>query len=440
MRQVILVFVFLISGLGTLAAQEKPAEVDKYKGIDWQPNFDKALKKAKKENRPIMVAFILRGESANESICGDHFVDRELIKLSRKFVCILGYAADVMGDNKGDTSTSDAYVQSFAHRVSKKQLSKVEFEARGEYLEAGEASAPQFIFVRPDGENILLRHLWLLSASELKQKLHKALHFFDAKHLLPKVLADNTKIESIEINRLIKAADGKNMNTRRQAMSAVAIKDHPSVIEFLIKQTSKDVEQSRRLEAIRAMGQMGQIKYLPRLHELLRKERSFQVRTNIGEALGDIGLIESVGPLLKVLKKEKKKHLRSILIQSLVDCGGHRPEVIKFLAKVLRTGGDLDRVTILYRLADGVWNDQYEKATAKCLKSTNANVRAAAYYVIGTHKRESLKKKVKGLFSTEKAIAKNACAWSLSQFGEEIGVSAKSPSSDLSGLLPSASY
>ena len=440
MRYIVLVLVFLFSGFGTLGAQEKSEKVDPYKGIDWQANFDKALKKAKKENRPIMVAFILRGESANESICGNHFVDKELIKLSRKFVCLLAYASFVYGDNKGDTSTSDAYVKTFAHRVSSKQLRKLEFEARGEYLEAGEASAPQFIFVKPDGESILLRHLWLLSASELKQKLHKALHFFDANHELPKVLADSSKAESVEITKLLKAADGKNMNSRREAMTTVATKDHPKVIEFVIDQTSKDVEQSRRLEAIRAMGQVGQIKYLPRLHELLRKERSFQVRTNIAQAIGDVGLIESVTPLLKVLKKEKKKRLRSILIQALLDCGGNRPDIVKALTKILRTGSDLDQVTILYRLGQGAWDDKFEKATAKCLRSTNANVRAAAYFVIGTHKRTSLKKKVKGLFSTEKAIAKNACAWSLNQLGEEVGASAKSPSGDLSSLLPSASY
>ncbi|MFT7616951.1 MAG: hypothetical protein ACI97A_000581 [Planctomycetota bacterium] len=440
MRYLIFALLFLISGLGTLKAQDKPVAVDSYKGIDWQSNFDNALKKAKKENRPIMVAFILRGESANESICGDHFVDKGIIALSKDFVCLLAYAEDVMGDNKGDTATSDAYVQSFAHRVPRKELTKLEFEARGEYLEAGEASAPQFIFVRPDGETILLRHIWLLSASELAQKMHKALHFFDAKHALPKVLADINKNEVVEIKKLLNAADGRNMNSRREAMTAVAVKDHPMVIDFLIAQTSKDVDQSRRLEAIRAMGQNAQIKFLPCLHELIRKERGFHVRSNIAQALGDIGLVESVGPLLKILKKEKKKRLRSILIQSLMTCGGDRPDIVKSLSKILRTGGDLDQITILYRLAGGAWNESYQKATAKCLRSTNANVRAAAYYVIGTHRQMKLKKKVKRLLSTEKAIAKNACAWSLNQLGEEVGASAKSPFNDLSSLLPSASY
>ncbi len=413
---------------------------DSYKGINWQPHFEKALKQAKKENRPIMVAFILRGETANESICGQHFLDKKIIALSRKFVCLLAYAEYVSGDNKGNTETSEAYVQSFSHRISRKQLKTLEYAARSEYMESGQVSAPQFLFVHPNGETILLRHIWLLSASELKKKMHKALHYFDKSHALPGELAAESRSELDEIRTLLADADGNNMMKRRASLSRVAVKEHPDVVNFLIKQTSKDVDQSKRLEAIRAMGQEGQVKYLPRLHQLLRKERGFQIRTNIAQAIGDIGLVESVTPILQVLKKEKKKQLRSILIQTVMTCGGGNKEVSKALSKVLRSGGDLDKITILYRIADGAWDDTYSKALLKCLKSTNAQVRAAAYFAVGSHNRSDLLKRVKSRLSSEKNMARNACAWSLKQMGENIKFETENPSNDINMLLPTASY
>lgn len=421
-------------------AQAQAGAEDSYKGIDWQPHFEKALKQAKKENRPIMVAFILRGESANESICGDHFLDKDLIALSRNFVCLLAYAEYVSGDNKGDTKTSEAYVQSISHRLSRKQLKTLEYAARCEYMESGQVSAPQFLFVHPNGETILLRHIWLLSANELKKKMHKALHYFDKSHALPKELATESRSELEEIRALLADADSNNMMKRRASLSKVAVKEHPAVIDFLIKQTGKDVDQSKRLEAIRAMGQEGQVKYLPQLHRLLRKERGFQIRTNLAQAIRDIGLVESVSPILQVLKKEKKKQLRSILIQTVMTCGSGNTEVSKALSKVLRSGGDLDKISILYRIADGTWDDTYSKALLKCLKSTNAQVRAAAYFAIGSHTRSNLVKRVRSRLSSEKNMARNACAWSLKQMGEDIKFKTKNPNNDINMLLPSASY
>src|SRR5262245_60272492 len=63
-------------------AQEKPA------GIAWERDYDAAVKKAEAERKPLFVAFLMRGESANEAVVRQHFRNAEIIEASRKFVCV----------------------------------------------------------------------------------------------------------------------------------------------------------------------------------------------------------------------------------------------------------------------------------------------------------------------------------------------------------------
>ena len=240
--------------------------------------------------------------------------------------------------------------------------------------------------------------------------------------------------------QLLLESDDNNMKTRRDAMKQLADHDDPRVVDFLIAQTHAEVDQAKRLEAIDVMGKEGGAKFLPRLHEMLKKERGYQVRTNVADALRRIGMVESVQPLLDVLKSEKKSQVRSLLLRALMVCGGTRDEVQKEIEKVLLRGDELDQVTIMSELTKVAWDDRYEKGLAKCLKANDSKVRVAAFWLAGTHKVESARKPMKMRLSSEKNSARSACAWALQALGEEVAEAGEDPSKEITDALPSASF
>ena len=401
------------------------------KSIDWKADYDATLKLAKKAKRPIMVAFILKGESANESICADHFQNAAIIEMSRRFDCLLAFANFVSSDTGSSTESSDALLAELKGRVSLEQLERIEKNARGDLMESSQVSTPQFVFLKPDGETVLLRHVWTLTEEVLLRKMQMAYHFFDSTWPLPEGVKQENEIEKAEIGTLIEQSDANNMNTRREAIRKLATKDHPEVIEFLIKQTGKDLQQQRRLEAIRAMGQAGQAKFLPTLHRLLVRESSFQIRSNVADAIKAVGLVESVPHLAKAVKKEKKDNVRSLLLRALSACaGGSGPELKKALSKCLKSSSNIDRFTALYIMATIKHDPSLDSAVLKCAKNRSGQVRTAAYFVIGSMKLEKAASILKKRFSSEKQVTRNACGWALSKLGKDIEGTFESPSGD----------
>lgn len=78
-------FVFVL-GLACIArAGNWPDE----RQILWQRNLDDALAIAKAEDRPILVALNMDGESASERIVRERYRDPEFVKLTRPFVCVM---------------------------------------------------------------------------------------------------------------------------------------------------------------------------------------------------------------------------------------------------------------------------------------------------------------------------------------------------------------
>lgn len=444
MRKLAYLLCLLVLTLNAVHAQEEPATPEtskKAKGVAWQANYQATLKAAKKAKRPIMVAFILKGEDSCESIVGEHFADAAIIKMSQKFDCLLAFASFESKDADSATDNSDAMLEALKDRVTLAQLQKIEKNARGDLMDSNLVSTPQFVFLKPDGESILLRHVWMLTPKALLKKMQMAYHFFDETWPLPKEVQQENEIEKSNIAALLTQCESNNMTTRREAIQKLAIKDQPEVIEFLIKQTHKDVKQQRRLEAIRAMGQDGQAKYLPTLHRLLVRESTFQIRSNVSNAIKSVGLIESASHLSKAVKKEKKDNVRSLLMRALAKCAGKKgPALSQALGKLLKSSSNIDRITALYIIAEMTHDPILDAAIVKAARNRSAQVRTAAFYAIGSLKIEKGLKTLKKQLSSEKQIGLNACKWALKALGEPIKGEPKNPQNDVSVWLPSAAY
>jgi hypothetical protein len=123
--------------------------------IAWEAGLDEALTAAKADNKPIMIAFIMDQEPANDEVAKEHFHDADVVAHSKNFHCLV--AAVGCHAQQPDQGVCPRFGTSTCacHQ-------RVQMRAQAAYLQSSEVSAPQFIFLKPDGETVHLRHVWLL--------------------------------------------------------------------------------------------------------------------------------------------------------------------------------------------------------------------------------------------------------------------------------------
>src|SRR5690606_1716584 len=140
----------LMAGLGILVlvaaagGQAPESGTELPPGIAWQPDYDKALDLARELNRPIMVAFILMGESANEEVIKQRFRDPRIIEQSRKFVCLLACRDPIEAVEGVRADGTRGPVSREFGSASPVEIQRVEQRARYELTGAPMVSCPQF--------------------------------------------------------------------------------------------------------------------------------------------------------------------------------------------------------------------------------------------------------------------------------------------------------
>ncbi|MEE2712631.1 MAG: HEAT repeat domain-containing protein [Planctomycetota bacterium] len=399
-------------------------------GIAWQPDWDGALKLAAAQDKPLMVAFVLKGETANEQVMRGHFKDSKLIELSRHFVCVVA-CPGLKEKQKGvrfDGTTGDVSVD--LGSVSPAEIARTERDARTRLLEASKVSCPQFVFVAPDGKTILLRHVWMLPKSELRQKMEMALAFHR-----PDGASDAVKEHRDRVLEFLVKAKDKDKAIRRPALTFLATLDDPRIGTFLVKRTQRDVPSAQRHEAIFTMGVRANAKVLARLHELL-KARDLQTRVHAAVAIGKIGMADSISHLEKGLKREKQDRVRSHLLRALVATCEDAKILERNLASVMKRRAELDLVVALYLVSNLDATAALKKAVKALLTNSNKNVRTAAFVAVGSLMLSEYGKSLKRRLPGEKGMPKSACEWALSALGGPDYEAEEDPESYVYDLLP----
>src|SRR5436190_8502022 len=249
MKRALAAAVLFLVLCATLRAQEPR--------IAWEGDFDLALKAAKADGKPIMVAFIMDQEPANDEVAKVHFHDKDVVAASTGFHCLIASMGIHAKTSTEGPCTRFGCASCAAHQ-------NIHGRALTAYLQSTEISAPQFLFFKSDGEKLLLRHVWMLTPQELYKKMRLALGFSD-----PAKASDAEKQASLDVTQALEAANDNNMTKRVAALQKLAELDDPRILEFLIKQTSESVDEPRRLEAVDAMAKKGNAKALPVLLKLL---------------------------------------------------------------------------------------------------------------------------------------------------------------------------
>jgi hypothetical protein len=336
--------------------------------IAWEPDFDETLKAAKADGKPIFIAFIMDDEPANDQVAKTHFHDRDVVAASRNFHCLIA-SVGVHAATSADHCPRFGVIPCSGHQ-------KTQMRAQNVYLKSPEVSAPQFLFIKPDGETMLLRSVWLIGPAELLKKMKLALGFND-----PSKAGEEVKKQQDDAARLISEADDNNAVKRANALKGLANLDDPRVLDFLIKQTSPTVDETRRLEAVDAMGAKGNAKALPVLLKLLA-ESSAQLRNHVVISIEKLGMAEAGPGLHTSLKKEQKDRLKGNLVRALAVCDPKTPEHLKTIVAMITSGSQIERISAIRASFDVPMNDAMKKALLTAAKDNLAQIRGAAYYAL----------------------------------------------------------
>jgi HEAT repeats len=341
-------------------------------GIAWECDFDAVLKAAKADNRPIMIAFIMDDEPSNEEVVKVHFHDKDVVANSKSFHCMIA----CIGVH-AERSSEGACPRYGSPTCGLHQ--KDHQRAATAYLQSAEISAPQFLFLKPDGETMLLRHVWMLPPDELVRKMRLALGFSD-----PAKVTEAEKKVSEEVTKVLEEANDNNTVKRVAALAKLAMLDDPRILEFLIKQTSESVDGPRRLEAIDAMGTKGNAKALPVLAGLL-KSSSVQIRNHAVVSLEKLAMAECAPAIRNALKNETKDNVRANLVRALAISDPKTPQHVKIITSMIETGGPKERIGALRASLDLSISDSLKKALLTAAKDNSAQIRVCAFCALAKH-------------------------------------------------------
>ncbi len=363
--------------LGLLLAGSALAQAPQ---IGWENDYDAAMKRAQSEKKPVFIIFLMDNEPANDEIAKVHLHEPDIVKLSAEFVCLIansGMHADGV-PVEGPAGTAHACAKYGA--VSCAQHQQVERHAREEFMNSPVVAAPQFLFLAPDGKSVILRHVWTIGPAELLRKMRIALGLID-----PTKGGDLVHAVQAATDEMLKQANDNNMNKRRDALKALATSEDPRVIDFLIKQTAETVDESKRLEAIEAMGERGNGRVLPVLLKLLGAS-SGQIRLAVAKSLDRLGMPESAPSLFAALKKETRSGVRGGLVRALVTADANTPEFRKFIIGMIKGSTQGDAMHALRAAGRMKADDELKKAIIAASKGNSPSVRGAAYWALGMHK------------------------------------------------------
>jgi HEAT repeat protein len=340
--------------------------------IAWESDFDATLKAAKADGKPIMVAFIMDQESANDEVAKVHFHEKDVVETSKSFHCLIASVGIHAKTSAEGPCPRFGCATCAVHQ-------KIQMRAQTAYLQSTEISAPQFLFLKSDGETMLLRHVWMLTPKELVKKMRLALGFSD-----PAKAGEAEKQAAQDVAQVLEQANDNNMNKRIEAFKKLALLDDPRIIEFLIKQTAEAVEEARRLEAIAAMGTKGNAKALPVLVKLLQS-KSAQIRNHVAISLEKLAMPEAGPHLRAALKAEQKDLVKGNLARALAVCDPKTPEHVKTIVSMIEAGGQKERIAAIRASLDLSVSESLKKALMAAAKDNNAQIRGAAFCALAKH-------------------------------------------------------
>lgn len=362
---------FLCLAITGAAPAQAPAPANQ---IAWEPNFEAALEKAEKEGRPLFVAFIMDNEPANDSTVKQHYKDPEVLAFSRKMVCVVG--------NTGDHGSGDGPCPKFG-AITCAQHQAAEIKARKRFMDSDVVRAPQHVFCKPTGEEVL-RKVYLISEKELCKSMAYALSGKEGGEVHELVVEERNQVD-----QLLEDLESNNAEVRVAAFWGLARSDDERAVPALLKKAKPSSKKVVRYEAIRALGIKGNYKAVAPLIGFLR-DKDARVLMLAAMALEKIELPDPVPELLVLLKKEKRDRVKACLLRTVATCLPEDEDVQQACLKAMRRPSKqlIDPCMIaLFQLPP---SSEIQAVVEPHIRAKNQNTRAIAVWLLGAQRQPEL--------------------------------------------------
>ena len=332
--------------------------------VVFEGDFDKALLRAKRLGRPLVVAVHKPSDKHSRRMLDEVYPSPFVRPLMREFVCIAACAEAVApiadGPRKGKSSTFKTVT------VAEHQACAKEVAAR--YLGDEASSAPQHLFLDSAG-HLIERVRGYKSADDFHDQLEKILNKCDPGWR-PSVAGVAAKPSSKGKSRssAVPFADlfsGNRERRRRSAAKLVAVPDKNQVLEVYKKLV--DVE-TRALVVEEARRSKGDRSWLPSFVRMALSDKSAEVRAEAAIAASSLAKPEMLKDLFASYDREKDEFARGALLRALAMSLGSKD------SKVKASATEQSRV----------WKHAYAES-----KNRTPKVRARAYVAIAAYGKVS---------------------------------------------------
>ena len=369
--------------------------------VPWEPSYEGALERARKENKIVFVAINMDGEAANNRLAYGIYREDSIAKLAAMTVNVVASRFDHRSGNKpckrfGTVTCSD-------HRL-------VEKEVRGTVVmpdAKGRVIAPQHLFLKPDG-TVILSVTYEITRGQLEWCFVTALLELDPECgvKMPKgaraprgLSMKGARRGGVTIRPLSKDELEEALKTLRSGFGAVG--EHEAFNQVLATDDSDAVDYvARELKSgiysmvpelqkstLRTIGATSPASFWEAVSPFLDPKRATSLRQEAAVALEQLGAPKSVRVLKSALSKAKTPELKKNLLRALGSAGAEDKGARKLILRYVDDKESILARNALLALAWHVGDKKVDGALLAALEGESSLERRAAALALAVGRR-----------------------------------------------------
>jgi HEAT repeat protein len=354
--------------------------------IQWESDFDAALQRAKTENKPLFVAFLMDKEPANDETIYKLYTDPDILKLTAKFVCL----ACCVGTHELDHDTCSKFPG-----CTCEQHQAIEKKARARWIVGEDVLAPQHVFCDPDGQ-VLLRKVYFVPKETLQSSMAVALAAVSKDPEAAALVA----AERSRVDVWLKDTGSRNLEVKTAALRELAASEDPRALPAVLR-AAKTGDDPGRVAAIGALAKKGNFGAVEPLAAMLSDGKT-QVVLAAARALETIQMPQAGPAVLAALKKERRDRVRGALLRAVARSTPSSAAARDVCLQALKGASTQLESNILLALGRMHANSQIIEAVKPRLQDKNQNTRGLAVWVLGAQGTQECAALIQGLLQVER--------------------------------------
>jgi hypothetical protein len=363
------------------------------KQIAWMPSYPEAVRRARDEKKPLLVAFNMDGEIACDALAETTYRDKKLVEKSRSFLCVIcctGKHEETVG------ADGVAQCRRFG-RVGCADHRQCEVKASDALIGSDVVIAPQHVIVAPDGR-VIARRAWQLSVQELTRMMDAALRLIGAPGAPP---PPDPKAERARIEELLHQAEKASYWRKDEYVKQIVdLETEQSRAMLLAYLARRDANDDTRVAIVTALGRKGDYTVLDVLRKATRDGKAYVALAAV-DALGKIGLPEAKEDLKKLLGAFQAGNDYGRVLRAYAACGPDDAGVRDLVLKRAKGSDQNVRAHAIAALASLKSSPEIDEFLKKALDDDITVPRACAAWAVGMGRHHNCRKQLEKLAVTE---------------------------------------